>query len=549
MYGNSIKICNIITFSEEDFITFKMEFPTATVNVIRFDNINEFDKFVSLPTIIVGWSHIKQIYSQQKISIHCISENLYWTYSVLEEKNLSISKSTELISTFLKKWLPQDYVPYDYLLDGKLTDFLSKNLPCKTMYVYFSGKAMYLYSPEHLNKIIGVSLESIKFAGFDIKIGVSSFIKKYNPICFSYKNVAQYITKGYELNSSTLENAIWAKHTEELTEKNIFDIIMDLDGIRFVPFVMHTIYQTLELNEHEQKYLKYLNKKDVITEWLSNQNLYFKKSYLNERIKFKKLLNGIQYTTLEYSNKRTITGRINCCDKRFNPQMLDKKSEDRAAIVSQYKNGKIVTFDYTSFEIKLALFLCQDEAFIVANKDKDLHAETSKILYNKLDITTEERSIGKSINNTLLYGGGQELILSKMNGVVDSEIKLEEVKKFLEPILEMRQRISDSCKEFGYLINVFGSIIRPEKSWAIFNNFMQALAADILVEKLFLIRDFLSKHKTVFLFQVHDSFIFDFHPDEIFLIDEITKILSSFEKIILPVNHCIGESWQDCTKN
>jgi DNA polymerase I-like protein with 3'-5' exonuclease and polymerase domains len=324
---------------------------------------------------------------------------------------------------------------------------------------------------------------------------------------------------------------------------------MDLDGVRFVPFVMHTIYQTLELNEHEQKYLKYLNKKDVITEWLSNQNLYFKKSYLNERIKFKKLLNGIQYTTLEYSNKRTITGRINCCDKRFNPQMLDKKSEDRAAIVSQYKNGKIVTFDYTSFEIKLALFLCQDEAFIIANKDKDLHAETAKILYNKLDITIEERSIGKSINNTLLYGGGQELILSKMNGVVNSEIKLEEVKKFLEPILEMRQRISDSCKEFGYLINVFGSIIRPEKSWAIFNNFMQALAADILVEKLFLIRDFLSKHKTVFLFQVHDSFIFDFHPDEMFLIDEITIILSSFEKIILPVNHCVGESWQDCTKN
>jgi DNA polymerase I-like protein with 3'-5' exonuclease and polymerase domains len=132
--------------------------------------------------------------------------------------------------------------------------------------------------------------------------------------------------------------------------------------------------------------------------------------------------------------------------------------------------------------------------------------------------------------------------------VANSEEALKLVEQYLAPILEMRERIANSCEELGYIVNSFGSIVRPQKSWAIFNNFMQALAADILVDKLFQLKTLLENYKTKFLFQVHDSFMFDFHPDEMFLIDEIKNVLSQFNNITLNVEHSIGSSWQDCNK-
>jgi hypothetical protein len=545
----NIIVCKVITFCEEDFLNYKLEFPSTSI-IIEQLPIENYEEDLSLPTILVGWNNIKTLYPNQRISNNCINENLFWTYTVSESKESAYSIARDLIMKFFSHWLPNEYIPYDYVLDGKLSSFLEKQYSdINSMFVYFSGKAMYIYNPSESQKIVAVSLESMKFSGIDIKKAITALISKFKPICFSYKNIHQYITKGYELESSTLENLYWIKETDELTEKRLFDTIMDSDGVRYIPFLMYLLNDQIDLDENEQIYLKCLNRRDVITEWLSDRELFFKKSYVNERIKFQHSVDGLPYTKLEYSNKRTITGRINCCDKRFNPQMLDKKSEDRAMIASRFKGGKIVTFDFVSFEPRLAMFLTRDEKFINDNKNKDLHRESAKLIFNKQDISVIERGIGKDVNNTFLYGGGRELVKSKMANVVDAEAALKLVEEYLRPILDMRDRITNSCNELGYIVNSFGSIIRPQKAWAIFNNFMQSLAADILVDKLFKIKELLENHKTKFLFQVHDSFIFDFHPEELFLIEDIEKLLGQFNNISLNVEHCIGDSWQDCAKS
>ncbi|WP_337904937.1 hypothetical protein, partial [Mesomycoplasma ovipneumoniae] len=83
--------------------------------------------------------------------------------------------------------------------------------------------------------------------------------------------------------------------------------------------------------------------------------------------------------------------------------------------------------------------------------------------------------------------------------------------------------------------------------WASFSNFISAIAADILVEKLYLIRDFLLNKKSKFLFQVHDSFIFDIHPEEIEILEEIKNILSNFKSIQLQVGESRGENLYECS--
>ena len=546
MLNRELKICKILTFSEEDLLAFGLEFSSSGVEVIPCDVKNSI-KEDGIPTLIVGWSNVKILFPTQRISKRKISDSISWVYSISEDKSNTMSDTKTFVKSILSNWLPDTYVTYDCVLDGKLSKFLESNLTKPyNFYVYFSGKAMYIYNSADSKKIIAVNLESMRYFGMDVKKSVTAIIEKYSPICLSYSNVSPYLSEKHEPFFETIENLFWARYFEEISEKYFYDFIMDVEADRFIPFIMNQLYKNHIILEHESKYIKRLNKKDVITNWLSKRELFFDKNYENEKLNIKKS-NVMQSVKLLYSNKKTITGRINCADRRFNPQMLAKDSIDRKMITSKFKAGKIVVFDYVSFETKLSMFLSQDKSFINKFKDKDLHEETAKIIFEKKDTTSEERGIGKSINHTLIYGGGKDILKKILKDVKDVESAILRVKKFLTPIINLSKEIQSLNDDLGYLLNAFGTIIKPQKSWASFSNFVSAMAADILVEKLFVIREFLINKKSKFLYQVHDSFVFDIHPDDTNIIEDIKKILSEFNNITLQVNTSEGNNLYECS--
>lgn len=547
MLNKEIKICKIFTFNEEDFLLFNLEFSSSGVEVIA-SSVNQEFKDDGIPTLIVGWSNVKQIFEGHRISKRKISENISWVYSSIEDKKNTIADTRTFVKAILLNWLPNMYIPYDYVLDGRLSIFLDKHLTKPyDFYVYFSGKAMYIFNSNDSEKIIGINLESLKYADVDVKKSITTIFEKYSPICLSYINVSPYLTDKHEPVFKTIENLFWARYFEEISEKYFYDFIMDTESDRFIPFMMHEIYKRHEISDHEMNFIIRLNKKDVITNWLSKRELFFDKKYKNEKLKFKKNADGMNYIRLLYSNKRTITGRINCVDRSFNPQMLPKESSERKMIVSRFKGGKIFMLDYVSFETKLALFFSQDNDFINQYKDKDLHNETAKVIFMTDTTTPKQRSIGKTINHTLIYGGGEEVLKNLLKDISDSSEAIERVREFLKPIIEFSKQIQISCEELGYIINSFGTIIKPQKTWASFSNFISAMAADILVEKLYLIREFLINKKSKFLFQVHDSFIFDIHPEEFEMVNEIKNILSNFKTITLQIGESKGENLYECS--
>ena len=545
MLNREIKICKIITFSEEDFLAFNLEFSSSGVEVIS-GNIKEEIVDDGIPTLIVGWSNIKIIFPNQRISKRKIFDNVSWVYSVSEDKS-TITETKTLIKSFISNWLPDTYITYDYVLDGALSKFLEKHFvkPYK-LYLYFSGKAMYMFNSENTNKIIGVSLESMKYAGIETRKAVTAIIEKYSPICLSYSNVSVYLSDKHEPFFETIENLFWSRYFEEISEKYFYDFMMDVESDRFIPFIMYELYKKHKITEHEKIYISRLNKKDIITDWLSKRELFFDKKYQNEKLNLKNNSDGMPFVKLVYSNKRTITGRINCVDRRFNPQMLPKESPDRKQIVSRFKNGKLVVFDYVSFETKLSLFLSQNEEFIKEYKDKDLHEETAKVIFNKNSLNQNERMIGKSINHALIYGAGDEVLKRILKDSENKDEILEKVRNFLNPIIDFSKQIQNSCEDLGYIINSFGTIVKPQKTWATFSNFVSAMAADVLVDKLYLIREFLTNKKSKFIFQVHDSFIFDIHPDEEHIIEEIKNLLSQFKNISLQVEASEGRNLYEC---
>ncbi len=125
---------------------------------------------------------------------------------------------------------------------------------------------------------------------------------------------------------------------------------------------------------------------------------------------------------------------------------------------------------------------------------------------------------------------------------------IDKIKKFLDPIIQNSKKISDSFKKSGYIINPYNTIIYPNKEWAVYNNYVQSIAADIVVDKLFKIRELLKDRKSNFMYQVYDSFIFDIHPDEQELLENIKNILEKNGKYFFEVDLKIGKNLMECTE-
>jgi hypothetical protein len=225
---------------------------------------------------------------------------------------------------------------------------------------------------------------------------------------------------------------------------------------------------------------------------------------------------------------------------------LPKKSEIREHIVSRYDKGKIALFDYVSFESKLSLYFTKDKEFIEKYKDSDLHVEIAKIIFKTEDPDELQRKIGKNINHAIIFGGGNETVLKILSEFKNKEEILKEVKRFLAPILKTAELVKNVYNEIGYLKSHLGTILRPNKKYASYNNYIQLTATEIVVDKLYEIKEFLKHKKTKFMFQNQDSFIFDVHPNEIGLIEELEVMLSNYNGLFFKIDCKVGNNYFEC---
>src|ERR1035437_16200 len=230
-------LCQILTFCKEDTELFSMEFSkNSGINIIQ-DNPDD-----NLPLIYVGWSNVKSLFPGQRISNHKITENIFWVYSVSEDKPSILIDTKSIIQKLLKDFLPHNYITYDSVLDGKFSDFLKVNFEKPyDFYVYFSGKAMYLYSFNNPQNIYGINLESMSYIGLDIKKTITQILKKIKPIFISYDNISSYISDDALESFITLENIFWARNiSEDISEHYFNSFLMSEDSVndKYIPFMM-----------------------------------------------------------------------------------------------------------------------------------------------------------------------------------------------------------------------------------------------------------------------------------------------------------------------
>ena len=539
MLSKYIKPCRIICFSEDD-----AQKTVAEASGIPFEIKNKWkpSNVDGKPTLLVGWSQVKAIYPDQNILVHKIDNNLFWTYSNTEDSEQFKKHLSEFIKFSSELFLSVPYESYDAIIDGDFKEFsLNVVLKSKNIFVYFSGGAMYVFDgfSEY-----GFNLDSMRYCGTPVKELVTWFLTEFKCIVLNRSNIKKYVKSNFLKNYISVENAMWSRVGKTFSEMDMLKMFDNADCEKHVPFFMSMLPVT-NLSEDEMKSCIRYCAKDVVSEWLSERRIYFNESFTRNRLRLT-TEGRRKYATLNYSAKTTLTGRMHCTEGSFNPQNLPKDSEHRKEIISRFDGGKLVVFDYVSFETKIATYMSGDKKFIETYKDKDMHAEAARVAFDWDGKDEKIRNIAKRVNHTILYGGGEatlEAILSKVN---NPKKTIATVKSFLAPLLKKANELALLYDKSGYVINPFGTLIRPKKRWAAFNNYIQSTAADIVTEKIFEISSFMKSSKSQFVFQVHDSFVFDIHPSEEAMVSELAKMLSVHKKATFQVEASIGKSLFEC---
>jgi hypothetical protein len=541
MSQNIFSICNIVATDSEDYQFLIQHLGNYPVKIDReFPSSECFDE----PTILIGWNIIKDKYPNQNIFDKKIQDNLYWTYSHSEDKKKFLQEVEEFFYNQIKKWLPSEFLQYDSLFsDLNFFEFCENNLNKDlSVFVYFHNGALYVRND---NKNYVINIKSLYLTESEFKKAITRFINSYKVIAFSYKNFCDYIDLDTIGEIMTIENLRWVNMGVDTSDK-YFNIIPNFDTHKYIPFFMSKL-NSIYLDAEEQGFMKRMCKRDIATFWMSTRELSFSESFSSDRLDFK-IRKGYKLSKIEYSDKRTITGRVTAHDN-YNPQNLQKDNQERADIITRFEGGSILVYDYTSFETRISLFKCKNEEYRNKYKDADLHYETAKILYQKFDITDQERDFSKTLNHAILYGAGEETLLKRMANFSEPEYKLYLVKSFLSPLIEMANEMRDQYSNRGYLVNDWGSIVRIEKTHASFNNYIQSTASEIIVDKVLEVRELLKGKNSQFLFQVHDSMVFDIHPSEKYLINEIGKLLSIHNDMHFTLAYKVGSDYKNLSEN
>jgi hypothetical protein len=542
MLNDLIKICKVFPNTDDDY-----DYLISNYRDFAFDIMTSKveEELLTLPTLIIGWDKVQNLFPEQNKTISKIDDNLYWTYSSSENLTKFKSDIKSFLEFSIKKFFNKKLITFDYIIDGELKTFIANNInPKIRSYIYFHKNACYIHNE---NETCAISLSSLEFFGKDIKKIMTSLINKIECTIFSYQNITNYTYIDEIRDVMTLENMFWSKDLKYIEPKDFTNIFLLKDIHKNIPLLMKILMSNNKITQDEINSCKRQSKKDKITSWLSTNKIYFEESFNPTKEIRCKFENNKKYTILKYSDKRTITGRINCIDN-FNPQTLPKDSEIRKSIISRFEGGEIVSFDYKSFETRLSMYLSRDMDFINQNLNSDFHINTAKVIFLNEEPTLEQREIGKNINHAILYGGGDKLlstIIAKSN-INDIEESIKRVKVFLAPILDTSNYINDVYKEIGYIVNPFGTLIKPNKTYAAFNNYVQSTAADIVVDKLEEIKQWSKNKKSSLIFQVFDSFVFDISPEDKNAVEELYNILYKYNDMIFEIEYKRGRNYFEC---
>ncbi|MBI2055476.1 MAG: DNA polymerase I [Candidatus Sungbacteria bacterium] len=322
-----------------------------------------------------------------------------------------------------------------------------------------------------------------------------------------------------------------------------------------------------ELSTRETELLKLREAHPVVGEILRFRELSKLKSTYVDALPKLVASDGRIHTT--WNQTGTATGRLS--SRNPNLQNIPIKSElgreIRRAFIAD-KGFKLVGFDYSQLELRIAADLAGDEKMIEAfRRGLDIHtltaAEVNNLAMDK--VTPELRRRAKTLNFGILYGMGTRALAEA------ADISRDEAEVFIERYFEdftgITRFINDTKKfahDHGYTKTAFGrKRFFPEISSSNFrlqrenerqavNHTTQGTAADIMKKAMIGIDRSLEEKKlrdlARLLLQIHDELVFEIRESIAEnLIPEIRTIMERVwqGKVSMAVEVSTGKTWAE----
>ena len=260
------------------------------------------------------------------------------------------------------------------------------------------------------------------------------------------------------------------------------------------------------------------------------------------------------------------TGRLSSSDPNLQNIPTGGEVEyDIRSVFVPTPGFEMLSADYSQVELRLLADMSGDKELTRAfANDEDVHSFTGKLIFGVDEVTSEQRSIAKTINFGVVYGQ-TPYGLSQTLGISNTEAK-EFIDKYFArygQVKEFLQSLVDEARETGWTRTKLGrrrqvpeidSRNRMRREMAermAINTPIQGTAADMIKIAMIRIDDRMTKEKlsSRMLMQVHDELVFEVTDGEKVAMERLVKEeMEGAMKLSVPlkVDMGWGENWSAC---
>ncbi len=251
------------------------------------------------------------------------------------------------------------------------------------------------------------------------------------------------------------------------------------------------------------------------------------------------------------------------------PNRTDLGREIRKSFIAD-KGWKLVSFDYSQIELRIAAFLSGDKKLIeIFRTGQDVHTAVAKEVFEvEADkITKEMRTRAKTINFGVMYGMGVTALQKNIGA------SREEAQKFLDEyfekfsgLAEYLEKVKRETAQRGYTETFFGRrryfpdirsklpFMRAAAERMAINAPIQGTEADVVKLAMIEVDKYLKEKKldrdARLLLQVHDELVYEMKENVVEEVaPEIQKIMENIippEKtsgVVITTNAAAGDTW------
>jgi DNA polymerase-1 len=388
------------------------------------------------------------------------------------------------------------------------------------------------------------------------------------------KKYLESLSKKYHIELDQLEKEIWEMAGMEFnvsSPKQLGEVLFEKMGLK-VKNQKKTASGSFSTKESELEKMKDLH--PIIGKILEYRE--FDKLLGTYIDTIPKLLdsNDRLHTTLLQAG--TTTGRM--ASQNPNIQNIPMRSElgknIRRAFIAE-KGFKIVSFDYSQIELRIAAFLSQDEKFLeIFRSGADVHKAVAAQVFkvDEGDVTKEMRSKAKTINFGILFGMGVTALQTNLKCTrPEAQQFLNDYFATFTGLAQYLDRVKSEAGRNAYTTTYFGRrryfeglkskipyVVAMAERMAI-NAPIQGTEADIIKLAMVNIYKWIKseglENNVRLLLQVHDELVFEIKEDKVK--EVVPKIKESMERVEIPEDKdkivCVaeaeaGENWLEMTE-